>query len=163
MAVDTSLIGKPVPAQRVVIERGPVWFFARAVTDDNPVYRDPAAARAAGFDSIPCPPTFPFAWAHMGAFPEIQPDNTGVPNPMVEVMNQLRSTPGLILHGEQEFVYHRTPQVGDDLVSEGRIADIYQRESKGRTMTFIVTETTWKDARTGEPVVTAIFNLIHRA
>jgi hypothetical protein len=30
-------------------------------------------------------------------------------------------------------------------------------------MTFIVTETVWKDATTGEPVVTALFNLIHRA
>jgi hypothetical protein len=163
MAVDTSFIGRPLPGSRVVIERGPTWFFARAVTETNPVYHDPAAARAAGFDNIPCPPTFPFAWTHMGAFPEIQPDNSGVGNPLAEIMGQLRGAGGLLLHGEQEFVYHRTPQVGDELVSEGRIADIYERESKGKTMTFIVTETVWKDARTGEPVVTAVFNLIHRA
>ena len=30
-------------------------------------------------------------------------------------------------------------------------------------MTFLVTETEWKDQRTGEPVVTTRFNIIHRA
>jgi hypothetical protein len=30
-------------------------------------------------------------------------------------------------------------------------------------MTFIVSETKWSDDTTGEPVVTARFNLIHRA
>ena len=49
------------------------------------------------------------------------------------------------------------------LVSEGKITDAYQKESKGRTMTFIVQETNWRDDKTGEPVVTARFNLIHRA
>ena len=33
----------------------------------------------------------------------------------------------------------------------------------GKTMTFIVSETVWKDAKSGDPVVTAIFNLIHRS
>ena len=163
MAVDSSVKGKALPGTRVVIERGPVANFAKALTDTNPVYLDPDAAKAAGFANIPVPPTYPFAWSHAGAFPEIQPESAGGPNPMFEVMGALHGQGGLILHGEQEFEYHRTPQVGDDLVSEGRIADVYEKESKGRTMTFIVTETVWKDANSGDPVVTARFNLIHRA
>jgi hypothetical protein len=70
---------------------------------------------------------------------------------------------GLILHGEQEFIYHRPVQVGDVLSSAGKITDAYQKESKGRTMTFICSETNWTDDATGEPVVTARFNLIHRS
>jgi acyl dehydratase len=70
---------------------------------------------------------------------------------------------GLILHGEQEFIYHRPVQVGDVLVGEGKIADAYQKESSGRTMTFIVSETNWTDERTGEPVVTVRANIIHRS
>jgi hypothetical protein len=163
MAVDTSVIGKKMPTSRVVLERGPVSNFAAATTDDNPIYRDPSVARAAGFENIPAAPTYAFAWQHFGAFPEIQPEDAAGPNPMFEIMGQLRGTGGHILHGEQEFIYHRTPQVGDDLVGEGRIKDLYEKESKGKTMTFIVTETVWKDAATGEPVVTALFNLIHRA
>lgn len=163
VGVDTSIIGRPMPGARVVLERGPVSNFAAATTDDNPIYRDPDAAIAAGFDAIPAPPTYPFAWNHFGAFPELQPESASLPNPMFEIMGQLRGAGGLILHGEQEFVYHRTPQVGDDLVGEGTVKDLYEKESKGKTMTFIVTETVWKDATTGEPVVTARFNLIHRA
>ena len=59
---------------------------------------------------------------------------------------------GLILHGEQEFIYHRPVLVGDVLVGEGTITDAYQKESKGRTMTFIVSETNWSrrhDRRAG--------------
>ena len=52
--------------------------------------------------------------------------------------------------------------VGDVLVSEGKVVDMYERESKGRTMTFVVMETVWRDDRSGEPVVTERFNLIHR-
>ena len=163
MAVDTSIIGKPTPGARVVLERGPVGNFAKACTDDNPVYQSTDAAKAAGLDAIPAPPTYPFAWNHFGAFPELQPESAKGPNPMFEIMGSLRAQGGMILHGEQEFIYHRTPQVGDDLIGEGSIKDIYEKESKGKTMTFIVTETVWKDARTGEPVVTSIFNLIHRS
>ena len=112
--------------------------------------------------SSPVPPTMAFGWRHMGAFPELQPDTAGNPHPMMEIIASLRGG-GLILHGEEEFEYHRWPVVGDDLVGEGRIADVYEKESKGRTMTFIVTETVWKDAKTGDPVVTERFNLIHRS
>ena len=56
MALDSSVIGKPTGAHRVTIERGPVSNFARALKDDNAVYHDPAAAKAAGFADIPAPP-----------------------------------------------------------------------------------------------------------
>ena len=53
--------------------------------------------------------------------------------------------------------------VGDVLVSEGRITDVYEKESKGKTMTFLVSETRYTDERTGEPVLTSRMNLIHRS
>ena len=164
MAVDTSVIGKPTGAHKVRVERGPVGFFAAAVKDDNPVYRDPAAASAAGFDAIPAPPTFSFAMQHMGRFADEQPaDPTGGSNPMHDVMGKLYAKGGMVLHGEQEFEYHRPLVVGDVLVGEGTIADVYEKESKGKTMTFIVVKTVWRDEQSGDPVVTETFNLIHRA
>lgn len=164
MAVDTSVIGKPTSAAKVIVERGPVSYFASSVKDENPILHDAGAAEAAGFAGIPAPPTFSFAMNHMGGFAEDQPpDPTGGENPMHKVMGQLFSKGGLVLHGEQEFEYHRPIVVGDVLVSEGMVTDMYERESKGRTMTFIVVETVWRDGATGEPVVTERFNLIHRA
>ena len=164
MPVDTSVIGKPTGAYKVTVERGPVSNFARAVLDENPVYQSPDAARAAGFDAIPAPPTFSFAMQYWGKFAEDQPsDPTGGENPMHKIMGELFGKGGLVLHGEQEFEYHRPLVVGDRLVGEGRIADMYEKESKGRTMTFVVTETVWRDEQSNEPVVTERFNLIHRS
>jgi acyl dehydratase len=164
MAVDTSVIGKATGAHRVRIERGPVGFFASAVLDENPVYREERAASAAGFDAIPAPPTFTFAMQHMGVIGEDQPpDPTGGTNPMHAVMGGLHAKGALILHGEEEFEYHRPVVVGDVLLGEGKIVDLYEKETDNAVMTFIVIETAWRDEATGEPVVTERFNLIGRA
>jgi len=164
MAVDTSVIGASTGAWRIKVERGPVENFARAVKDENPVFHDPAAAKAAGFDGIPVPPTFSFAWRTWGMFAEDQPpDPTGGRNVMGEVMGSLMANGGLILHGEQEFRYHRPVVTGDVLVGEGTVVDLYEREGKGYTMTFFVAEIVWRHEKTGEPAITERMNLIHRS
>jgi hypothetical protein len=81
---------------------------------------------------------------------------------MAEVMGRLFQQGGIVLHGEQAFVYHRDVCVGDVLLGEGRVTDMYEKESRGSTMTFLVMETTWTDEASGEPAVTTVFNLIHR-
>ena len=158
-----EVVGRPTGAATIHIERGPVSRFAKAVKDENPVYRDIDAAREAGFDSIPAPPTFTFAAAHWGTFPEDQPEDPtgGRGNPTRELIGALMAEGGLVLHGEQEFIYHQPVQVGDTLHQEGKIVDLYSKESKGKTMTFLVMESVFKDDA-GDPVVTERFNLIHR-
>ena len=158
-----KIIGKPMSKSKVVVERSAVTNFATAVCDDSPVYRDPRAAADAGFPAIPAPPTFSFVMNNWGQFPEIQPADVPAGNPMGEVLGPLMAKGGLILHGEQSFEFHRPVFVGDVLSGEGTVVDAYAKESKGKTMTFVVTETVWKDDRTGEPVVTTRFNVIHRA
>ncbi|MCU1456687.1 MAG: hypothetical protein JWL73_779 [Actinomycetia bacterium] len=163
MAVDTSVIGKPTGAWKVTVERGPSERFAAAVTDENPVYSSLEAAKAAGFDNVPVPPTYSFAQGYWGSFSEQQPpDPTGGQNPMHSLMGALFAKGGLVLHGEQEFTYHRPIQVGDVLDGAGVVTNLYEKDTEKAVMTFIVIETTWKDAKTGDPVVTETFNLIHR-
>jgi acyl dehydratase len=149
-----GIIGQSTGKSKVVIERGPVTLFADAVGSSSSIYRDPEAAKAAGF---------PFTMEFSGKFAELQPADAASSNPLAAAIGPLMARGGLILHGEQEFIYHRPVMVGDVLVGEGAIKDAYQKESKGRTMTFIVSETNWSDASTGDPVVTTRFNLIHRA
>jgi hypothetical protein len=48
------------------------------------------------------------------------------------------------------------------LEGKGLVVDAYQKESKGKTMTFVVVETAWSDIATGEPVCTSRMNIIHR-
>lgn len=157
-----DLVGTVTTRATVLVERGPVAHFAEAVLETTPVYQWPEAARAAGFDDIPAPPTFAFAMESWGRFPELQPpDAPSGGEGFARLLDPLMAKGGIMLHGEQEFVYHRPIVVGDLLEGEGRVVDVYQKEARGRTMTFIVTETQWRD-RSGDPVVTTTFNLIHR-
>lgn len=161
--VDTSLVGKPLAPSTVAIERGPVSNFAAAVKSESPIYRRADAATAAGFEAIPTPPTFGFAMAHWGSFPELQPAQSEGTNPVMEVIGALMRSGGLILHGEQEFRYHRPIVVGDQLSATGRISDIYEKTGGGGAkMTFISAETEYRNAA-GELALTAVMTLVHRA
>ena len=144
MALD-ELKGNDLGTQRVVIERAPVPVFARSLGDDPAAYKGDGAA---------VPPTFPFAMAYWGT---LGGDVQGLP------IGDLRKR-GMILHGEQEFAYHRWPKVGD--VLEGHrtiVATSTRRTRRRRAMEFYVMETDWRDAASGEPVVTDKFTLIVRA
>ena len=159
-----DVVGRSTGKATIVVERGPLTRFAEAVTDTSRIYRRRDAAQAAGFADIPAPPTYFFSGAaHWGAFADDQPaDAQPERNPMMEVMGELLAGGGLILHGEQEFTYHRPVVAGDRLSSETVVTDYYAKESGERTMTFLVTETTYRDPE-GELVLTARGNLIHRS
>lgn len=163
MSEASDVVGRPTGAAKVVIERGPVAKFADAVHNDSPVYQRDDAARAAGFPAIPAPPTYAFSsLQYWGTYPEDQPeDPSGGKNPMMEAIGTLMAKGGMVLHGEQEFEYHRPIVVGDVLHNEGKVVDYYTKEKNGRTMTFIVTEDVYTDDR-GEKVLTSRMNLLHR-
>jgi hypothetical protein len=164
MAVDTSVIGTQTGAWRAVLDRAVLANFAKAVGDSSPVYRRAEAVSAAGLDAVPAPPTFTFAAPYWGAYrADEQPaDPAAGGNPMHKIMGDLFAQGALVLHGEQEFVYHRTPVAGDALDGVQSIADIYEKETDSARMTFVVMETVWSDAVSSEPVVTERFNLIAR-
>jgi N-terminal half of MaoC dehydratase len=158
----STIIGTPTDVTVVTVERGQLAEFASAVKDDSPIYRDPRAASDAGLVGIPAPPTYPFVMANFGAYPELQPEDRPKGNPMASVLGPLMAKGGIILHGEQEFTYHRPVFAGDVLEGRGTVVDAYRKESKGKTMTFVVVETAWSDRATGEPVCTSRMNIIHR-
>jgi len=160
---DVEVIGKPTPPQTVVIERGPTTTFAAAVRDTSPIHRNRDAAIAAGFDDIPTPPTFGFCWFHMGAWEELQPEGASDVNPVMHAIGSLMQQGGLVLHGEQEFIYHRPVVVGETLTSRGKIKDKYSKtSSSGNVMTFVVAENEWI-GEDGEVALTANMTLLHRA
>jgi hypothetical protein len=144
VAAQTELKGTDLGTTKVRIESGPVRVFAAAVKDDSPSYREEHAV---------VPPTFPFSWSYWGA---IGGPTKGLP------IEKLRGSGRMILHGEQEFVYHRHPHVGDVLEGTARISDVYEKDSASALMEFYVMETSWKDASSGEPVVDVKFTLLVR-
>ena len=140
----TELKGKETGTQKVLIERGPVRVFAQALGDDDDVY--------GGEDAL-VPPTFPFVMSYWGSLGT--GGAAGLP------IDRLRGPGRAILHGEQAFEYERWPKVGDVLEGTTVVSDVYEKErSNGGKLEFYVTETDWKDATSGAPVVKSIFTLV---
>jgi hypothetical protein len=140
----TELKGQETGTQKVVIERGPVRVFAAAVGDDDEAYSG---------EDAPVPPTFPFVMSYWGSLGT--GGAAGLP------IDRLRGPGRAILHGEQAFEYERWPKVGDVLEGTTVITDVYEKErSNGGKLEFYVTETDWKDASSGDPVVKSIFTLV---
>ena len=132
------------------VESGKVKEFAIAVGDNNPLYFDPDAARERGIPGCIAPPTFTVTQIWQ------------VPREEREERLGANLDYGRVLHGEQEFVYHRPIVVGEKLRNEGKVADLYTKQSGERTMTFLVTENEYRDDA-GELVLTTRMNLIHRS
>jgi len=143
------------PPLRVRIDPGAVSVFARALHDANPVFRSEAAATEAGFAAVPAPPTFTFAMAHAGAFPDLQPsDGAGRLMPPGGLATEDGySRDGLYLHGEQHFTYHRTPEVGDVLEGRMRVSEPIEKQGSRGRMELTYMDTEWRDLE-GRPVVT---------
>lgn len=144
MALD-ELKGQELGSETVTIEAGPVRVFATAIKDDPALY--------AGEDAI-APVTFPFVMAFWGSNGRGGAGNLPI--------DKLRGPGRMILHGEQEFVYHRPVQVGETLTGTSRISDVYDKDTSSAVMEFYVKETSWAD-EVGEPVVDERFTLIVRA
>jgi N-terminal half of MaoC dehydratase len=140
----TELKGQQTGTQKVVIERGPVRVFAEALGDASDAYTG---------DGAPVPPRFPFVMPYWGSL-----GTGGAPGLPID---RLRGPDRAILHGEQAFEYHRWPKVGDVLEGTTVITDVYEKErSNGGKLEFYVTETDWKDADSGKPIVKSIFTLV---
>jgi hypothetical protein len=137
------------------IEAGQVLAWTSAIEDENPVFRDRAAAQAVGLSDIAAPPTFVQASAHF------DPDYPLRPNPGVEWFGSGRG-PGThdkrgagVLHAEQHFEYHRPLVVGDVLTATVEPGETWEKVGRrGGKLTFGEQFTYYRD-QSGEPVVTA--------
>jgi hypothetical protein len=120
--------------------------FARGVGYDDPVYFDIEAARAAGYASLPAPPTY----AGIPVFLPGKCDSTyGLPvrNNAPKLDHGLKN----ILDGGTEFIYERVPVAGETLVYSTRIVDAEVKESKALGKMLVVTsEAQYKHPDSGE-------------
>ena len=143
-----SLIGTPLPPAVLVLERGPVARFAEAVRDGSPAYSSPEQARELGLPGMPVPPTYLFAAAHWGTFPEQQPPAPPGARTLVDLVTSLRAEGGMVLHGSQEFSYLEPVCVGDVLHVEGVVEDVIVKPGRDgrRGMTVMTVRTDYRGA-----------------
>jgi acyl dehydratase len=144
MPLNQSFKGKEYPPVAVTVDREDVDRFAGAVGEDAPVFRDPEAARAAGYPEQVAPPTFVTRMQIMTSAQVVLDQALGLDYSRV-------------VHGEQSYRWERPIVVGDVLSAVPRIADIYSKKSNE----YLVIEAEIKDAR-GETVVVGRTTLISR-
>ena len=145
MAVNRDYAGRTFPASEPYeVSRVKIAEFASAIGDPNPVYRDKAAARAAGHPDVIAPPTFAIVLSMASAATAIGDPGLGLNYAMV-------------VHGEQRFEYARPIAAGDVLTAQPTITEI---RDAGRNV-MITTSTQIRDAA-GELVCTATGTLVER-
>lgn len=124
--LDITDIGKVFPSVTASVEKGRLRFYAKAIGESNPIYTDEAAAKKAGYKSLPMPPTLLFSL------------KMDVPNPF-ENYEKSGAALAKILHANQAFTYHKPVVAGDSLTFESHIADVFDK--KGGELEFLVEKT----------------------
>lgn len=143
---DISKRGMEFPPYTFTVERDKIVEFAMAVAQKesreqiNPVYYDEEAAKQAGYDGIPTPPTFPtcsFFWTGGG---------------LAGTLNVLGIDLSRLLHREEEYEYFGVIYAGDVITRKMKVADIEKKGKRERTLDITVLETDFINQR-GELVV----------
>jgi acyl dehydratase len=145
--LDPAFVGHAYPRSEVYeVGRAKIREFAEAIGDDHPMYRDVAAAQAAGHPDVVAPPTFPTILFGRYAMEDIVNDE------------KLGVDYARLVHGDMKFDYARPVCAGDRLTVTTHIAEVDTR--MGNDFLTLRAEIETED---GERVVTALSQLVIRA
>lgn len=146
MPINPDIQGRTLPPTApYLVGREKIREFARAVFATNPINTDLEAARAAGYEDVVAPTTFPIVIQQL-------------------TLDQLLAEPDAgidfarVVHGDQRFSYVRPIVAGDELTGELTVTSV--KSLGGNSM--ITAETVITDTK-GERVVTATSTLVARA
>ncbi|MEV8195325.1 MULTISPECIES: MaoC family dehydratase N-terminal domain-containing protein [Rhodococcus] len=123
MPLDASILQRTDPTIEVVVERGRIQQFSKAIGEQDPIYSDVAAARAAGHPDLPAPPTFLFGL-------ELECSD------IFDVLGEYGVDLGQVLHGEQTFRYFEPVHAGDTVVFAPSYVDLYSKA--GGSLDFLI-------------------------
>jgi acyl dehydratase len=145
VGINNDYLGRTFPVtDPYEVGRVKIAEFAEAIGDPSPVYRDRAAAQAAGYPDVIAPPTFGVVIAMAASGMAVADPGLGLNYAMV-------------VHGEQRFEYSRPLHAGDVVTAQSTISGIRAVGS----ITMLTTET---EIRTvdGEHVCTGFSTLVER-
>lgn len=134
MDLDKSMIGIASNPYTAEVDRERVTRFAQAIGDENRLYFDQTYAADTAYDGVTVPPTFLVALGSSAELP-------------------LKLDFKRMLHGEQEFIYHKPVRIGDRLECKMTVTDVYERTGKSGMMQFLVLDT---EMKTEDGVLAAI-------
>lgn len=149
------MFGPPVALitpEGLPVERGKIHEFACSIYDDDPLYHDEVAAKAAGLPSVVAPATFTSTHALFS-------------DPMAEMseMGDLELNMMYVLHGGQEYDFERPIFAGEVLTANKGEMKVYTKQGRrGGLMKFVEIESYFTDEK-GETVLRLKSTLIQTA
>jgi acyl dehydratase len=118
MPVKTEAIGKEWAGDAFEVQADRIAQYAEAVGEESPVFRDPEAARAAGFRDQVAPPMFAVVYSAPAMGPAILDPEVGINLPTM-------------VHGGQEFVWGEPVCAGDVITTTVTCKDIHENNGRG--------------------------------
>jgi acyl dehydratase len=147
---DPSIVGKEIVNVSFPVDRSKLAELAKAFGDTDPVWYDANAARVAGFDGVPTPPTVTVLMDHW---------REGGGEALVAALGFDLAR---VLHGEAAWEYVTPVHAGDELTARQVVSDVTTRAGKrGGSMTLVKTTTEFTNQR-GELAVRRTDTLIER-
>jgi acyl dehydratase len=155
---DRSKLGMEFPVYSILVEKNKIAEFVAAIEqkDDaeqiRPLYRDVDAARKAGYENIPTPPTFSTShvfWTGGG---------------LLGTIKAVGADLSKLLHTKEEYEYFAPVCAGDVITRRMKVVDMYERgkkEQKDRYMQVTILETDFINQR-GELVIKARTTFMER-
>jgi acyl dehydratase len=152
---DKSKLGMEFPAYTFVVEKDKIIEFAIAVSQKedkeqiNPIYYDEEAAKKAGYQGIPVPPTFPtssFFWTGGG---------------LMATVKTLGIDLSKLLHREEEYEYFGSIYAGDVITRKMKVIDMLKKGTRDKSVEVTILETELINQR-GELVLKYRTKLIER-
>tara|TARA_B100000686_G_scaffold137271_1_gene144495 strand:- start:1309 stop:1749 length:441 start_codon:yes stop_codon:yes gene_type:complete len=128
------------------VEEGRLKFFAKTLGITQGIYTDPDVASSAGLPGLLAPPTYPFVL-------EIEALE------LVDLVNLLGEPLEKLLHGEENFTYHRPIYAGDEITVCKKITDIIDK--KEGTLQFVISKTGFTN-QDDEKVAETLTNYVFR-
>ena len=152
---DRSKLGMEFPAYTFRVEKDRIAEFAIAVSQKenkeqiNPIYYDEEAAKKAGYQGIPIPPTFPtstFFWTGGG---------------LMGTVKILGIDLNRLLHREEEYEYFGSIYAGDVITRKMKVIDMLKKGTGNKSVEVTVLETELINQR-GELVLKSQTRLLER-
>lgn len=122
------------------VGRAAIRYFAVALRDDNPLYRDDAFARTTRHGGIVAPPTLVTETCQLVDRP---PDENGYFGHSWDLPLPSRR----FIRGENHYEFFQPVRPTDVVTTTWTIADVYERETRHGAMLFVVSEARYTNQR----------------
>lgn len=116
MPIDTKFIGREYKPVTYVVGQEKIKEYALAVGDLNPLYIDPEFAKKSKYSTVVAPPMFVVVFAKESMF-----------NLFLD--SELNLNISRLVHGEQEFNFHKVVKANDSIKTISKIKNIYQKNN----------------------------------